>query len=477
MQSLRCLDNQLTSLDLSGLTGLQSLDCTNNKLAVLNLTGCTALLQVLCSSNRLTALDLSDCPLNNVDCRYNYLESVTGIGSTYISFTPQTTFTLTVDGGSGSGSFVPFRPKPITAGEIKGKTFERWEVTAGGATVADPTAVGTTIALVEANATVKAVYKSNIYTIQFNGNGATSGATAPVTATYGVSATFTANGFQKTGSTFTGWQAHRASDGKWFYINGSGATAWFALGQQNAGYHLHTFKDKGSASTLTQVDGDVITLHAQWANATYTIQFNGNGATSGATAPVTATYGMPSTFTANGFKKTGHTFTGWQAHRASDDKWFYINAESKTAWFALGQQTAGYNLHTFKDKGSASTLTQVSGDVITMHAQWRANTYTLRFDGNGATSGATASVTATYGVSATFTANGFQKTGGAFAGWQAHRASDDKWFYINAEGKTAWFALGEQSAGYNLHTFKDKASMSTGTQANGDTITLYAQWK
>jgi len=314
------------------------------------------------------------------------------------------------------------------------------------------------------------------YTLEFDGNGATSGATVSVGATYGVTATFTANGFKKTGHTFVGWQAHRASDDKWFYINASGVTAWFPLNKQSAGYNLHTFNNKATMTTGTKVDGDVITLYARWVSAAYTIQFDGNGATSGETAPVAATYGVAAVFTANGFKKTGSVFTGWQAHRASDDKWFYSNASSATGWFLLGEQPAGYNLHTFKDKATMTTGTQINGDTITLYAQWASVDYMIQFDGNGETSGETAPVAATYGVAAKFTANGFIKTGYTFAGWQAHRASDDKWFYINASGSTGWFELGEQSAGYNLHTFKDKATMSTGTKINGDTITLHVQW-
>ncbi len=76
--TLRCQDNQITSLNLSGLSKLRSLHCNNNLLTSLNLEGCTSLFQVYCEYNRLTSLDLSDAAdLDFLGCNNNQLTSLT----------------------------------------------------------------------------------------------------------------------------------------------------------------------------------------------------------------------------------------------------------------------------------------------------------------------------------------------------------------------------------------------------------------
>ena len=52
---LYCYNNQLTALNVQGLTALQRLDCYNNQLTALNVQGCTALNTLWCYSNKLNA--------------------------------------------------------------------------------------------------------------------------------------------------------------------------------------------------------------------------------------------------------------------------------------------------------------------------------------------------------------------------------------------------------------------------------------
>ena len=56
---------------------------------------------------------------------------------------------------------------------------------------------------------------------------------------YGTSYTLTANGFSKTGYTFTGWNTS---------ANGSGTS----------------YADQASVSNLTMTNGETVTLYAQW---------------------------------------------------------------------------------------------------------------------------------------------------------------------------------------------------------------------
>ena len=73
------------------------------------------------------------------------------------------------------------------------------------------------------NHTLKAVWTPNRYTINYNGNGNTSGTTASSTHTYDVSSNLTTNGFKKTGYTFIGWNTSADGTGT-AYLDGASVT-------------------------------------------------------------------------------------------------------------------------------------------------------------------------------------------------------------------------------------------------------------
>jgi uncharacterized repeat protein (TIGR02543 family) len=116
----------------------------------------------------------------------------------------------------------------------------------------------------------------------------------------------------------------------------------------------------------------------------YTVTFNGNGATGGSMANETAS--APTALTANAFVDAGYTFAGWN-----------------TA--ANGTGTSYANGATYPFSASA-----------TLYAQWTpATSYTVTFNGNGATGGSMANETAS--APTALTANAFTRTGYTFAGW------------------------------------------------------------
>ena len=83
LQWLDCNDNQLTTLDVSGLTNLQMLDCAENQLTTLNLSGATNLTEMDCGRNQLTALDVSELTnLETLDCYTNQLTTLNVSGLT-----------------------------------------------------------------------------------------------------------------------------------------------------------------------------------------------------------------------------------------------------------------------------------------------------------------------------------------------------------------------------------------------------------
>jgi uncharacterized repeat protein (TIGR02543 family) len=240
------------------------------------------------------------------------------------------------------------------------------------------------------------------YTVKYDGNGATSGTMKSKSMTYGKTYTLKANAYERTGYTFAGWNTAK---------DGSGTT----------------YADQASVKNLTTTNGETVKLYAQWTANTYKIKYNGNGSTSGTMSSSTKTYGKTSALKANAFTRTGYTFAGCNP-------------------MANGSGT------TYADKASVKNLTKTNGKTVTLYAQWTANTYKIKFDGNGATSGSMKSKSMTYDTAATLTANAYKRTGYTFAGWNTK---------ADGSGKS----------------YKNKASIQNLTSTDGKTITLYAQWK
>ena len=75
LKELRCYNNPMTSLDVSGLTALTYLDCaptdsyTGTKLTSLNVSGCTNLETLLCYNTNIYSLNVDDCTnLKTLNC-------------------------------------------------------------------------------------------------------------------------------------------------------------------------------------------------------------------------------------------------------------------------------------------------------------------------------------------------------------------------------------------------------------------------
>lgn len=331
--------------------------------------------------------------------------------------------------------------------------------------------------------TLYAKWVPNIYTIKFDGNGNTGGSTANMTMTYDVAKNLTANGFTKSGYHFSGWNTKADGSGTSYYNkqsvknltathgatitlyaqwdtnsytiafdgngNTGGTTSSMTMkfdvaknlnknGYTRTGYTFSKWNTKANGSgtnytnqqsvkNLTTVNGGIFYLYAQWTPNTYTIKFNGNGATSGSTASMSMTYDVAKNLTANGFKKTGYIFDGWNTNSSG----------------------TGTN---YTDKQSVKNLTSTNGGTVTLYAKWKPITYTIKFDGNGATGGSTASMSMTYDVAKNLTANGFTRTSYKFIGWNT-----------KADG-----------TGTN---YTNKQSVKNLTTTNGATITLYAKWE
>ena len=77
LQALYCDNNRLTSLDVQGLTALQELDCSSNAIASIDVRGLTGLRMLYCENNRLTSLDVQGLTaLQKLDCSSNAIASI-----------------------------------------------------------------------------------------------------------------------------------------------------------------------------------------------------------------------------------------------------------------------------------------------------------------------------------------------------------------------------------------------------------------
>lgn len=86
LEGLFFSDNQVTSIDLSGMPNLRRIACNFNELTNLNVSGLTNLISLTCRNNHLQALNLSGLiNLTLIECSFNYnLQSLNLSGLTHL---------------------------------------------------------------------------------------------------------------------------------------------------------------------------------------------------------------------------------------------------------------------------------------------------------------------------------------------------------------------------------------------------------
>ena len=161
-----------------------------------------------------------------------------------------------------------------------------------------------------------------------------------------------------------------------------------------AGYSFLQWATAANGTGTTYAnDGNIaiadanVTLYAIWDENTFTVTYNGNGATAG-TMAVTSIQGDESAnLRANAFTRTDYNFVGWAT--TSTGSRAYVDEASYTMGLAN----------------------------VTLYAVWTLASRTITFNTNTGTGGSTASQTIEVLSSANLTANGFTKTNYTFASW------------------------------------------------------------
>ncbi len=128
-----------------------------------------------------------------------------------------------------------------------------------------------------------------------------------------------------------------------------------------------------------------IILYAVWSPIEYTITYNLNGGTIDSESITKYTIETES-FTLNIPEKTGYTFKGWTGSNGDN---LQITVEIQKGSSGNKEYTANYN----------------------------ANNYTIKYDGNGSTFGEMEDLSCTYDIAQKLSANIFEKTGYTFMKW------------------------------------------------------------
>jgi len=200
------------------------------------------------------------------------------------------------------------------------------------------------------------------YTIQFDGNGAESGAMETQAQEYDAASELRANEYERYGYEFANWNT--AADG-------SGAS----------------YEDGETVQNLTDTDGGTITLYAQWKKISYDVTLHSNYEPD---YTVTSLVYFGESLTLGGiFYRPGYAFTGWN--------------------------TAADGSGTPYSESDSITPTDNSTEL---YAQWQAETYTLTYDANGG-SGAPSTQTFSYGEAVTVSTAAPTKEGYIFDHWES----------------------------------------------------------
>ncbi|MFE8701780.1 InlB B-repeat-containing protein, partial [Cytobacillus sp. FJAT-54145] len=303
------------------------------------------------------------------------------------------------------------------------------------------------------NHTLYAKWEVNYYNVTYNANGSTGGFPPNVTShAYGSVVTVSGKGdLEKTGYTFTGWNAE---------ANGSGTPY--------------------AASTAFPMGTNHVTLYAQWIANTYDVTFDAGGGNVTPTIQTKlydSTYGKQSDGSEEVLPiptKVGYDFVGWysQADGAGvevtnitpvnipSDHTLYAHWTAKpyTVTFDAGDGTVttttqtklfgstygkgsdgtsneslptptrtGYAFAGWYDNDgfTGSAITNQSEVTIannhTLYAKWEVNSYNVTYNANGSTGGFPPNVTShAYGSVVTVSGKGdLEKTGYTFTGWNA----------------------------------------------------------
>ena len=363
-----------------------------------------------------------------------------------------------------------------------GYSFKGWSTdpNATAATYANGAQVSNLSEVQGARVNLYAVWEANEYTVVFHANHQGDSSTATQKFKYDETAkTLSPNAFSRTGWTFDKWNTAADGSGTSYADKALVSSPLAASGQ----FHLYaqwtlntysvTFDSNGGSDVASQTVGygeraadpgapsrpgyafggwyrnaeltgaawnfafdtvpvGGVALYAKWTANRFTVTLD-PGAGAGVLATRSYTYAAPNqnlpALSELGFSKTGYAFAGWT-----------VAADGSGAVYADGADVAT----------GLST-----GAPVTLHAQWKANSYTVKFDaGEGSLGSVPAQLAATFDEDVALPSAEPSRRGYAFLGWSE--------------------AAGASEAQYSAGRVLAKPNFSSDP---GGTATLHAVWK
>ena len=215
-----------------------------------------------------------------------------------------------------------------------------------------------------------------------------------------------------------------------------------------AGYKFLGWSTKKSASSASYKAGEEVTLndaydgkvtlYAVWQGKTYTVKYDSNGGT-GSMDDSVFKLATDVKLSNNKFSKENYTFIGWSTSKGGEVT--YTN-EAKV-----------------KDLGG-------EGDIVTLYAVWKSNTYTIKYDSNGG-NGFVGESSYNYGNSIKLTKNKFTKDGYTFIGWNTNKDANaalytDEQEVSGLSGNITLYAVWRS----NTYTIKYDSNGGNGSMSN-----------
>ena len=506
-----------------------------------------------------TATGMSPPLLGDGEVVSNLTAEADGVVTLKATWKEVPSYTVAFDANGGEGEMSELRFECGKGGKLPangfkrtGYTFNQW--TNETATGMSPPLLGDgatfTVDLAPTNETaiLSALWTPNRYWVKFEPNGADGGERMENQAfTYDVAQALTKNVFTRTGYGFAVWATNETATGMSPPPLSDGAVVSNLTAEADATYALratwtaNTYtvvyhgpdgatsdqpftydkeqKLKGAdtfnppeawmvfagwtnavgkayaadltVSNLTAEAGGTVNLYVVWGDDSYTVWFDGNGATD-EMKPQVFKHGETKALEPNEFNRIGHTFVKWTSDgdKEYDDKaaftapatgigetlhavWRAIvytdSFDGSTETFAYGATVTrdtpsskpGYTFKGWTTNGidvidlnpSTSTFRQPDHNVA-FTSKWEPITYTVEFNANGGT-GSVAPITAIYDQPIKLaSSNDFSWSGHEFVAWTNAN--------YNAQKKNA---------------LKSDAIVSNLTTIADEMVTLYAQWK
>lgn len=172
--------------------------------------------------------------------------------------------------------------------------------------------------------------------------------------------------------------------------------------------------------------------------------------------------------------RAGYSFEGWSLKKGGAVQ---IAAAQKIGYMDWNLKKYMTMAHSWDDNGPADVRDDAGTGIpsptgtntITLYAVWKPITYTVTYNGNGATTGTTASSSHTYDAAKELTANGYSRSYTLTCDAQGGSAGT-----TSLACAWGWRHWSTNAAGAGT-TYANKASVKNLRSAAG-AITLYAQW-